>query len=395
MSEFHDDDSLDNAHDDEAPHVDERWLVSYADMMTLLFGLFVLLFSIADEKKGDMNQHLKEISESSFSKNTPQPTPDPISEPIPEEQKPEDIDQVLTELKELKIQTETLQQKLIEKQNLEVKLTQQLEEEKQTFQNQMLLKEEAELKLKNELLVAEQQLNIKNNQKPIVDKEAQLKTVRLEAEINTIKNQLAKEKLETQKVMQKLASSPRTPASNDNTKLLNQKVVELETKNKEIDLKNQELLDQAQEIETKNQELTQKIKELEQDNMSVSDSMIVILKWSTDKHDLDLKVTDPNGKVFEFKNKLYKGYPGELTLDSRSGPGAEIWQTNKIIPGNYTVTWKLYNSYNNPNDVVYSGSISSSRSRIPINTGSFKSTAGAQKTIKFQATGKGNLKLLK
>ena len=51
------------------PHVDEKWLVSYSDMMTLLFGLFVMLYSIALEKVGgqkEFNKIIKEISTKGF-----------------------------------------------------------------------------------------------------------------------------------------------------------------------------------------------------------------------------------------------------------------------------------------------------------------------------------------
>lgn len=34
---------------EEIPHADEKWLVSYADMMTLLFGFFVMMYSMANK----------------------------------------------------------------------------------------------------------------------------------------------------------------------------------------------------------------------------------------------------------------------------------------------------------------------------------------------------------
>jgi chemotaxis protein MotB len=38
-------------HDDHGEHVDERWLVTYADLMTLLVALFMVLFSISSVNK--------------------------------------------------------------------------------------------------------------------------------------------------------------------------------------------------------------------------------------------------------------------------------------------------------------------------------------------------------
>jgi uncharacterized protein YfaP (DUF2135 family) len=49
--------------DAEDDHPDERWLVSYADMMTLLFGLFVLLFSMSVMDQDKAKSILKSTEE--------------------------------------------------------------------------------------------------------------------------------------------------------------------------------------------------------------------------------------------------------------------------------------------------------------------------------------------
>lgn len=48
-----------NSHDEEYHEESEPWLVSYADMMTLLFGFFVLMYSFANAKLTDDESHVK------------------------------------------------------------------------------------------------------------------------------------------------------------------------------------------------------------------------------------------------------------------------------------------------------------------------------------------------
>lgn len=47
-----------------AEHADERWLLTYADMITLLMALFMVLFSIAVVNKGKFDQLAKSLRES-------------------------------------------------------------------------------------------------------------------------------------------------------------------------------------------------------------------------------------------------------------------------------------------------------------------------------------------
>lgn len=44
----------------------EGWLFSYSDMMTLLFGFFVMLYALAMENQGQIDQKLKEMSPLAF-----------------------------------------------------------------------------------------------------------------------------------------------------------------------------------------------------------------------------------------------------------------------------------------------------------------------------------------
>ena len=82
---------------------------------------------------------------------------------------------------------------------------------------------------------------------------------------------------------------------------------------------------------------------------SVKEFTTVVVNWPTENHDIDLSITDPKGKTFNFKNRKHKGHPGSFTLDSRKGPGAEMWQSSKLIPGKYKVDVNFYSPYGNNN----------------------------------------------
>lgn len=76
-----------------------------------------------------------------------------------------------------------------------------------------------------------------------------------------------------------------------------------------------------------------------------------------EKHDIDLTVKTPKGIIYDFKNRKVVGEPGELVLDSRYGPGAEIWMSKEVIPGIYEVELTLYNQYGNQSDAVVSAEV--------------------------------------
>jgi len=58
-----------------------------------------------------------------------------------------------------------------------------------------------------------------------------------------------------------------------------------------------------------------------------SNFLAFVMSWGTRNQDIDLIVTDPKGHIFNFKNRQYKNVPGFLVLDTRQGPGVEIWQS--------------------------------------------------------------------
>lgn len=85
--------------------------------------------------------------------------------------------------------------------------------------------------------------------------------------------------------------------------------------------------------------------------------MMVVLNWNSLDHDLDLKVTDPTGRVFDFQNRSQNGSQSRFLVDSRSGPGVEVWETPTMEEGDYKVEVSFYNAHGNANPPEGLGSV--------------------------------------
>lgn len=352
----------DSDHDDpdeeHAEHVDERWLVSYADMMTLLFGLFVMLYSIAIEHKGNVNATLSKIAESRF-RDADKPV-DPAKipgAPIVTE----------AELAELHTRLQVAEQKVLEKTNTIEDLKAQIQSKNQTFQAESRDQESILLrfeKVQNELSETKRELEhfkssgkgkkIKSQINPSIDLnlEIQKQATRLKIEQNTVaqlKTRIQDLELQAQAQSQAVKSQTETLAITKN------KLSENEDLRKEVNLLKSEQTRHISELNQKDQEI-ESLKKQVADTAPNLKFLMFSVRWTTLKHDLDMTVEDPTGKLFSFKNRSFKGSDGKFTLDSRSGPGAEMWQTKNLIPGTYKITIKPYQSYGNeePAEVVFS-----------------------------------------
>lgn len=146
----------------------------------------------------------------------------------------------------------------------------------------------------------------------------------------------------------KVKTQEKTPAQEsqpkeEQVKTLSQKVIELQ----------QKVQQQEREQKVLNSQLEQS--KTPQDKSGAF--MVAIIKWSSPKHDVDLQVQDPQGKIFDFKNREHKGSSGALILDTRTGPGVEVWQASKLVAGEYRLRYLFYGSYGNASPVSVEGTI--------------------------------------
>lgn len=85
--------------------------------------------------------------------------------------------------------------------------------------------------------------------------------------------------------------------------------------------------------------------------------LAVVVQWPTPRHDVDLHIKDAVGERFYYDRKKVAGRPGELSVDTRCGPGVEIWEVPAAPPGKYRVYYNLYGFNGNRAAAVVRGGV--------------------------------------
>ena len=302
--------------EEEKIEVDERWLIAYADKMTLLCGLFVMLFAASNIDKTKF-QKVKESAEKSFGKATSEKPKDFVDIDTvknPKAKEPE----LLKTIAELNTKTQFLEYSFQQKDSVIESQRKQIEE----------------------LLRSNDTIKQKSTKMEELDK--------------IIKSQRAElTELKQKTLIKPILPTPPDPNRNDSLR-------------KEIDLIKSKLQEARGGLEISKQEkerlvteisqLKEEIERLKQTQLT-STFLSVIMSWPTAEHDVDLSITDPNGKTFDFKHRKYQDHPGTFVLDTRRGPGNEVWQAEKIIPGIYRIKYFFYNQYGNKAPCTVKGTL--------------------------------------
>jgi flagellar motor protein MotB len=351
------DDPHDSHEEEETEHPDERWLVSYADMMTLLFGLFVMLYSMANKFEQVQSSAAKEFSK-------------------PVAKKPE-ITQV--EYEKLKSQLDASHLTIA------------------NLQNNILSSEENSKKDKNEIKIAQQKLD-----------ELQSTLTAQTAELATTKGSLSQT---SAKIDDSTSLMQKVRLLENEKKVLDEKLVSSAQKNKQLqteltqkapvradnhEAELQNLTSQKTALEKRVSDQAAQIQQLEKQSARAAGGAFaaVVISWPTQNHDIDLIVTDPEGKSYNYKHRAFDQHPGKFVLDTRRGPGAEMWQTDRILPGIYQIKYLFYNTYGNNDPAPVSGSIYSQGGIFDLPKVELNFNTKREQTFKLKISDKGEVQIV-
>lgn len=365
--------SLHSDSEHEVQHVDEKWLVSYADMMTLLFGLFVMMYAIAMETQGDPDKYFATVkmvqTQEPIEKSEVMPV---VKSEATEEQgnvvvakdtiSLEEHNKILAELEELKKKLA----EMIENPSIDITQYEAIKEELKNTKEEL-----EELKLKMRFFGVNESVD------PDI--------------LERLKQDLDKALKEIKKLKAQIKEQPKTP---------NEPMV----KASELELKEQELEKALEQM----RKMLAKIKQLEEDlkkQRAIASApekpvekpsvfLVLTLNWETEKHDLDLTVIDPDGFTFDFERREDKSKTGRFVIDSRTGPGVELWQSNKIKTGVYTIKVKFYNAYGNAQPAKFNVVALTNIKEFKVANGTLDFEKNKERSFKIQIDEQGKVSVL-
>ncbi|MBY0452810.1 MAG: hypothetical protein K2P92_07230, partial [Bdellovibrionaceae bacterium] len=364
--------------------------------------LFVMLYSIAMENQGQIDNQLRDVS-SSLSKTASPPPPPPAPKPpeVTVEQQEEVIKKKDEELAQIKKAMETIEQ---ERKEIDLQFTSyKIKNTELTEQVEILKKELKPVEPKLPVMPDLRLVQAEDKNKRLVEELEVAKKLKKETETEIEKIKFEKQQLEKKIAEAKVVTKREVAAVDDKVQKINEldKLVQQEKKQKD-ELQKQvqqdrtiaaELQKELQQKEKQMEQINKDLKALQDEEKKAPKFLMFVLKWFTERHDLDLIVYDSKGKKFDFKKRDYPNYPGRLALDSRSGPGAEIWQTNEFIPGDYRMIVQFYQEYNNSEDAKFVIEVSSPKTSFATSSNSIKFSE-KQKEFKFRVSEKGAVTLL-
>jgi flagellar motor protein MotB len=297
------------------------WLVSYADMMTLLFGLFVILFSLKHSAGANVDDVMREVSKKYFTNQDGQ------------EKQPTGPSSVTPESQDSSVSSSS------------------------------------------ESTEAKESAEVSENQ------DLKQKIEELKAEVESLQQEKTEAVTQVKNIQRKVAAeAPPSGDSKNDIKTLQSNVEEMKEQNAQL----------QSEIEQKNKDFDQLKSESEKLQKNAQRYMMVLLTWETEKQDLDLQVITPSHKQFNFKKRKIAGEPGSFELDSRYGPGIEMWKAENFGPGTYSAKVSLYNQNGNKSPAQVNLSVLTNR-------GSYRSPAfsvdekNTEKEIEFSVTPEGEV----
>ncbi|MBX3019683.1 MAG: hypothetical protein KF767_17475 [Bdellovibrionaceae bacterium] len=410
-------------YDEPEEHNDERWLVSYADMMTLLFGLFVLLFSMSTLDP-QVAAQIHASTQNSFKSDA---TPEAPAAP------PVDTTALQQQLTEMQNQVRDLQAQLNQRtaELAELTAASQTETVDQTIDVEQMRRDLAS----KDIRVQELEQELKKRQRTETASPNRNKEAELEAQVARLKDQLDKSTKEARLLMNELTDSKlkgvktgdaakmlrETQEKLEKAKIDNEKIIELARK---VSAENKTLKAEAERkvasvataatMQTENEKLKTDLDKLKQDIAKEKmtseqlkkevesmnggkgqDFMAFFINWPTKDHDVDLTIQDPSGKTFDFKRREYKGQPGLFALDTRRGPGVELWQSKNIVPGRYKATYQLYNDYGNAEAAPVSAVILTPRGSFELPIAKLSTSGTRRVSAEFEVDKAGGVKILK